>query len=150
MTLQISVVIYYGSHSKHITVGRLSLLFLTSGDQRNLNWPQLHLKCVNWMPIIQLTLPPTLYSLQSEYDLLSTSIVERQLLHTTQRYFEHGDRAGKLLAYQVRAATASRLVPRTKSSAGEIVIDPMTTSNVFSDFYSGLYTLESNALKGGA
>ena len=84
--------------------------------------------------------------LQSEYDLLSTSIVERQLLQTRQRYFEQGDKAGKLLAYQARVAAASRLVPRIKSSAGEIVTDPTNISNVFSDFYSSLYTSESNVL----
>lgn len=93
---------------------------------------------------------PTLYTtrvqLKSEYDLLLTSVVERQLLQTRQRYFEHGDRAGKLLAYQVRAAAASRLVPRIKLSSEEIVTDPTNISNVFSDFYSGLYASESNAL----
>lgn len=93
---------------------------------------------------------PTLYSsrvkLQSEYDLLSTNIVERQLLQTRQRYFEQGDKAGKLLAYQVRAAAASRFVPRVKSPTGETVTDLTNISNVFSDFYSNLYTSESNAL----
>lgn len=36
--------------------------------------------------------------LQSQYYLLSTGKVERQLLQTKQRFFEQGDKAGKLLA----------------------------------------------------
>uniref|UniRef100_A0A674MN32 Endonuclease/exonuclease/phosphatase domain-containing protein n=1 Tax=Takifugu rubripes TaxID=31033 RepID=A0A674MN32_TAKRU len=40
--------------------------------------------------------------LQSQYNLLTSGRIEKQLLHTKQRFFEQGDKAGKLLAYQAR------------------------------------------------
>lgn len=38
--------------------------------------------------------------LQSQYNSLSSGQIEKQLLHTKQCFFEQGDKAGKLLAYQ--------------------------------------------------
>ena len=61
---------------------------------------------------------PSLYDqrlkFQAEFDLLSTSKVESKLLKTKQRYFEMGDKVGKLLAHQARTAALSRLIPRIK------------------------------------
>ena len=65
-----------------------------------------------------ITPTPTLYDerlkFQAEFDLLSTSKVEAQLLKTRQLYFEMGDKAGKLLAHQARAAALSRQIPRIR------------------------------------
>ena len=61
---------------------------------------------------------PSLYDqrlkFHAEFDLLSTSKVESKLLKTKQRYFEMGDKVGKLLAHQARTAALSRLIPRIK------------------------------------
>ena len=89
---------------------------------------------------------PALYKkrlqLQSQHDLCSTGKVEKLLLQTKQRFFEHGDKAGKLLAYQARAAAASRLIPRIQAQTGDVTTDPLGISNIFSDFYSKLYSSE--------
>lgn len=57
---------------------------------------------------------PTLYServqLHAEYDLLMTNITARHLRQCRQSFFEHGDKAGKLLAHQARTASASRWI----------------------------------------
>ena len=89
---------------------------------------------------------PSLYDqrlkLKAEFDLLSTSKVETQLLKTKQRYFEMGDKAGKLLAHQARTAALSRLIPRIKLPSGSTVTDPKLINDAFLNFYSDLYTSE--------
>lgn len=68
---------------------------------------------------------------QSEFDLLSTSKVETQLLKTRQCYFEMEDKAGKLLAHQARTAALSRLIPRIKLPSGTVVTNPKLVSDAF-------------------
>lgn len=75
--------------------------------------------------------------LHSEYELLSTSEIEKQLLITKPHFFEQGDKAGKLLAQQARAISASRLIPQIKSNE-EIVSDPQKINKIFSNYYSKL------------
>lgn len=86
---------------------------------------------------------PALYKrrlqLQSELALLTTNEAELQLLKSRQRFFESGDKAGKLLAQQSRAAAASRLIPSVKSSSGVTLTDPKSINETFAKFYSDLY-----------
>ena len=89
---------------------------------------------------------PTLYKkrlmLQSEHDLLMTHVVERQLRQSRQYFFEQGDKAGRLLAQQACAASASRLIPQIKLPDGSHTSDPLVINKTFSDFYTTLYTAE--------
>ncbi len=89
---------------------------------------------------------PTLYKkrllLHSEHDLLMTLVVERQLRQSKQSFFEQGDKAGRLLAQQDRATSASRLIPQIKLSDGSLTSDPIVINKTFSDFYTTLYTSE--------
>lgn len=41
-------------------------------------------------------------TLQTELDLITTNEAERLLLHSCSRYYEHGDKSGRLLAHQLR------------------------------------------------
>lgn len=90
---------------------------------------------------------PSLYSdrvkLQSEYDMLLTNRTLKQMLVTKQRFFEQGDKAGKLLAHQARAATTSRLIHSIKTHSGDTVSDPDEINQTLSKHYSTLYTSES-------
>ena len=87
---------------------------------------------------------PALYKerlqLQSKFDLLSTSKTQKQLILTRQRFFETGDKAGRLLAHQARAATLSRLIPKIKSASGDVTSDPTKICDIFRSFYSDLYS----------
>lgn len=89
---------------------------------------------------------PTLHKerlvLQSEYNCLMTHDVERQLRQTKQRFFEHSDKAGTLLAQQARAASVSRLISRIIFPSGNLTADPAEINKVFLDFYINLYTSE--------
>lgn len=87
---------------------------------------------------------PTLYKerlqLQSKFDLLSTSKTQKQLFMAKQRFFEMGDKAGRLLALQARATALSRLIPRIKSTTGDVISDPIEINKTFYTFYSELYS----------
>lgn len=87
---------------------------------------------------------PALYKerlqLQAKFELLSTYKTQKQLFVTKQRFFEMGDKAGRLLAHQARAAALSRLIPKIKSATGEVTSDPMEISRTFQEFYSELYS----------
>lgn len=78
---------------------------------------------------------PPLYDqrlkLQAEFDRLSTSKVEVKLLKTRQRYFELGDKAGKLLAHQARTAALSRLIPRIRLPSVAVTTDPKLVNDAF-------------------
>ena len=86
---------------------------------------------------------PLLYrkrlQLQTEFDLLSTNEAELQLLRSRQQFFESGDRAGKLLAQQARAASASRLIHSIRSTPSVVLTDPKSINETFTKFYSDLY-----------
>lgn len=90
---------------------------------------------------------PALYKerlqLQSKFDLLSTSKIQKQLFITKQRFFETGDKAGRLLAHQACAATLSRLIPTIKSASGEVTSDHAKICDIFHSFYSNLYSSQT-------
>lgn len=79
--------------------------------------------------------------LQAEFDMLSTSHVENLLLRTRYRYYEEGDKAGRLLALQLRQVATSHLIPQIKTPSGTTT-DPILINNQFKDYYSSLYTSE--------
>lgn len=89
---------------------------------------------------------PSKYSerlkLQTEFDLLSTNISKVQLLKSKQRFFESGDKAGRLLAQQTRSEATSRLIPTIKSDMGDLCTDATEINTIFSKFYANLYTSE--------
>lgn len=89
---------------------------------------------------------PDLYkqrlNLQSEFDLLSTKDAERLLLHSRATYFEHGEKASRLLAHQLKRRAASRLIPQTLDPTGSLTSEPKAINDAFKSFYSALYSSE--------
>lgn len=80
--------------------------------------------------------------LQTELDLITSNEAEHLLLHSRSRCNEHGDKPGRLLAYQLRRQAASRLIPRNKDGVGTLQEDPAVINSVFSSFYESLYNSE--------
>lgn len=58
---------------------------------------------------------PELYkerlNLQVQYNLLSTNKTEWYLLRSKGYIYEHGERAGRLLAHQLKSKAASKIIP---------------------------------------
>lgn len=86
---------------------------------------------------------PTLYKerlrLQTEFDLISTTKVRTSLLKARQRFFESGDKAGKLLTHQGRVEATSRLIRAVKLNTSNISTDPQIINDTFSEYYTSLY-----------
>lgn len=90
---------------------------------------------------------PLLYkeriSLQSEYNLLSTSETERQLLKSRGWLYEHGEKAGRLLAHQLKSKSALQFISEIENDLGQHTTDPRKINDTFQKYYSNLYKSES-------
>jgi hypothetical protein len=82
-------------------------------------------------------------NLQKEYDLLSTGKVERQLLRARGLNYESGEKAGRLLAHQLKVKANSQHTSQIKNSLNQLTIIPSEINNVFKELYSTLYQSES-------
>jgi len=80
--------------------------------------------------------------LKTEFDLLSTKNAEFMLRRTKATYYEHGDKAGRLLASQLKGLTASRLITQVYDSSGSLTKNPSDINYVFFSYYSNLYKSE--------
>uniref|UniRef100_A0A9J8AZK4 Reverse transcriptase domain-containing protein n=1 Tax=Cyprinus carpio carpio TaxID=630221 RepID=A0A9J8AZK4_CYPCA len=81
-------------------------------------------------------------SLKTKYDLLSTEKTERDLVFARARFYEHGDKTGRILAQQLKSKSASRLIPKIRKTSQEITVDPQEINSVFHKYYSDLYSSE--------
>lgn len=81
-----------------------------------------------------------LSSLLLEYDMLSTKEAECVLLRSKQRYYEHGDKIGKLLAWQIRKEDAVRSINAMRRVDNAVIRDPTLINQEFMQFYKLLYT----------
>lgn len=106
-------------------------------------------KCITQLDTIYATSPsPALYkerlSLQAEFEVLATDHTIEMLLISRYTYYEQGDKASRLLAYQLRQTSASHQIPQIQTSTG-LTIDPKKINDEFKDFYTSLYTSENTA-----
>lgn len=81
--------------------------------------------------------------LQAELDLILTNDAERLLLYSRSNYYEHGDKASRLLAHQLRCQVACRSIPQIQDSVGNLISEPEEINAIFKSLYSTLYTSEA-------
>lgn len=62
------------------------------------------------------------------------------MLHSKQKSFEHGNKAGRLLAYLTRPEYAPSSIPRIMTTQGQISDTPEDIMMTFLDFYKDLYS----------
>lgn len=90
---------------------------------------------------------PELYkerlTLQTEFDLLSTNETAQLLLQARHRSYEHGEKAGKLLALQIGKSAASRMITEVRTHSGQKLVDQEDINKEFEQFYTHLYSTES-------
>lgn len=78
---------------------------------------------------------------RAEYDVLTTREVENAMARLKQRYYEQGDKSGKLLAWQIRREEAARYISAIKLPGGDDVVrNPLHINQAFVEFYKNLYT----------
>lgn len=91
---------------------------------------------------------PELYkdrvAFQTEYNLLTTREAEQQLLRARGTLYEHGDKAGRLLAHQLKGRSAAQSIPQIRDHLGSLTTDPDLINKSFMSFYSQLYTSEAS------
>lgn len=89
---------------------------------------------------------PDLYKermvLHAELNLLLTKEAEQNLLCAQGYMYEHGDKASRLLAHQLKAKMASNQISQIKDETGSLTSDPETINGIFRKFYSQLYKSE--------
>lgn len=75
-----------------------------------------------------------------EYELCLLDLTKKRMLYVTQKIFEHGNKAGRLLAYLTRSDCSPVSVPRILVSGNTISDVPQDIAEAFLSFYQDLYT----------
>lgn len=75
--------------------------------------------------------------------MLSTYQAEKLLFKSKHTFFEHGDKPCKLLALQLKEKSAQNFFSQIRSSDGNLIIDPVSITTHFKDYYSLLYESET-------
>lgn len=81
--------------------------------------------------------------LQTQFNLISSSHAEWLILWSQGFFYEHGDKAGRLLAHQLKSRSSAQHISQITNDAGDLTIDPLTINNTFMNFYSSLYKSET-------
>ncbi len=85
-------------------------------------------------------------------DLLMARVDLQSILHEEtafalyrlrRRNFESGDKAGKMLAYQLKQQESKQSIPAIRGSSGNIITEQALISSAFKEYYSKLYQTES-------
>lgn len=92
---------------------------------------------------------PNLYKeqmkLKADYDLVSSYSTENLLLRNKSTIYEYGEKAGEILAKQLRGARAKQIISGVVSPTGKVTIDQQEINNVFKDYYCKLYTSNNSS-----
>lgn len=77
--------------------------------------------------------------LRAEYDKQSSS----SLLRLKQSFYGQGEKAGKLLAWQIKQLESSTPITSIRTQE-ETLTDPRDINNAFKDYYQKLYDSQGN------
>ncbi len=79
--------------------------------------------------------------LRSQYNELSASRAASKVLRLKQKFYEYGDKTGRLLAWQIPQQQTECTITIIESSTGNIV-DPVEINEAFRTYYEKLYSSE--------
>ncbi|KAF7649839.1 hypothetical protein LDENG_00134980 [Lucifuga dentata] len=74
-----------------------------------------------------------------EYNNLSTCQVEKNVLRSKQKLYEHGDKAGKILAHQLKQTTANLQISEINITQGVTTCVPQLINDQFREYNARLY-----------
>ena len=83
--------------------------------------------------------------LKYDYNTLLSQKVEFSLFRARQKFFEEGDKAGRMLANYIKQQETHSAIPAVQDQQGTLHIDITEINNTFKDFYENLYKSESEA-----
>lgn len=132
-----SLLLFCGKVLKPIFGGEI-----ISCTRENWDWKVFYIGKANisaWSFICHIPVPRYIerLSLQSEFDILMTQRTTELLPRTRSTYFEHGDKASRLLAHQLRKAASSNQIPQIQTDSG-ITTNPLKINSVFKELYMSL------------
>ena len=67
---------------------------------------------------------------------------EKNIFKSRQVYYEHGDKAGRLLALQLKQQSTEQMIPGINTGADSISCSPRVINDQFKQYYSTLYQSE--------
>ena len=79
-------------------------------------------------------------TLQTEFDNLSTRQAEYLISKVRHGHYEHGEKAGRVLAHHLRQKSAKQTIPAIYDDQGIKCTDNKEINSCFSKFYQLLYT----------
>lgn len=84
-----------------------------------------------------------LVKLRAQYNALTITKAENSLIRLKQSFYEQGEKAGKLLAWQIKKLDTEKAINNIQTENGELISDPLEINNIFVSFYKDLYKSES-------
>uniref|UniRef100_A0A8C4SJY7 Reverse transcriptase domain-containing protein n=1 Tax=Erpetoichthys calabaricus TaxID=27687 RepID=A0A8C4SJY7_ERPCA len=81
-------------------------------------------------------------ALHTELNILTTKETEQLIYKSRQHYYEHGEKANKLLAQQIHKQEVHNAIPVITNKNGEEIIDHNKIMHTFRDYYKSLYSTE--------
>uniref|UniRef100_A0A8C4S8Q7 Reverse transcriptase domain-containing protein n=1 Tax=Erpetoichthys calabaricus TaxID=27687 RepID=A0A8C4S8Q7_ERPCA len=81
-------------------------------------------------------------ALHTELNILTTKETEQLIYKSRQHYYEHGEKANKLLAQQIHKQEVHNAIPVITNKNGEEIIDHNKIMHTFRDYYKSSYSIE--------
>lgn len=83
-----------------------------------------------------------LNKLRAKYNIISANKAIKSLLRLKQSYYEQGDKASKILAWQIKQNQTERTINSISTEQGQITSDPKQINDCFCTFYQNVYRSE--------
>lgn len=77
--------------------------------------------------------------LRAQYNEKSAAKAAAKIMKLKQNYYEQGDKAGKLLAWQIKKMQEQRAIIKIETPS-ENITDPLKINEAFRDYYKNLYS----------
>ena len=81
--------------------------------------------------------------LKYELNSILTQKAEFSLFRARQKYFEEGDKAGRLLTRHIKQREARSTIAAIRTEGGALTRDPREINKTFREFYATLYSSEA-------
>lgn len=85
--------------------------------------------------LLHLSSTENFFLLKTEFDNRSIQQTKQLFFKSKQKFCEHGEKAGKPLAHQIRQSAAVSIIPEIQTELGEITTNPNAINDEFKILY---------------